>query len=482
MNSQALQFRRLQSVQTSTGFQIHFEYDTVDPAFVRKVLALNNAFARCNVTENVCSEQASLWPSLSFSILGDRILVVDALGRQTAVQLDGGGRVILLQTPEAASAPRTFVHEFISGSWRVSRVSRDSFEWRYGYTVQADIGGSSLSRGSTTSTIRTDPEQGQTQVVLRSEPSLEFPPGIVVSRIKEVRNELGALTKYDYDVWGRLARVTLPELNSIRLTYDSRGNITSKITVGKIPGNVPDVVETAGYPAGCADPKTCNLPEWVQDGRGLRTEFTYDPSSGQVATSTGPAVNGVRSQTRYTYQPLYAWTTTDAGRYQQAVTPIWKLSQTSTCRSQSSCAGSSDELVEQFSYESGNTGQGSNLFPIKRVHRTGDGLVSASTSMGYTPIGDLAWIDGPLTEVDDRTFYRYDATRQLIYEVGPDPDAEGPLPRRAVKHQFNGDGKEIHRELGTSFFTDGSGFSFSEFTEMTYDSNARLVKTLSGRP
>lgn len=81
--------------------------------------------------------------------------------------------------------------------------------------------------------------------------------------------------------------------------YDARGNLY-KVTQG--PG-----FSLASYPVTCTNRKTCNQPEWVEDPKRNRTDYTYHQLSGQVETVTLPAnKNGKRAQTRYEYTPLQA--------------------------------------------------------------------------------------------------------------------------------------------------------------------------------
>jgi hypothetical protein len=114
---------------------------------------------------------------------------------------------------------------------------------------------------------------------------------------------------------------------------------------------------SASYPVDCSNPRTCNHPIWVRDGKGNQTDFTYAPEHGGVLIETGAAVNGVRPQKRYTYQQRYAWVSNGAGGYVHASSPIWLLTQMSQCKSGppaasgTGCAnGPSDEVVTLYDY------------------------------------------------------------------------------------------------------------------------------------
>jgi len=68
-----------------------------------------------------------------------------------------------------------------------------------------------------------------------------------------------------------------------------------------------------------------------------QTDFTYDPAHGGVLTETGPAVNGIRPQTRHEYAQRSAWISNGSG-YVQAVPPIWVQTAISSCRTSASLA------------------------------------------------------------------------------------------------------------------------------------------------
>jgi len=107
------------------------------------------------------------------------------------------------------------------------------------------------------------------------------------------------------------------------------------------------------------------------------------------------------------------------------------VSSISTCRTAATCIGSANEVKTTIGYNS-------NLLPMTVTKAAGDGSLSATTTIGYDAIGNRTSVDGPLAGTDDTTTYRYDASRVLIGEIGPDPDGAGPRKRRAFRRVYSG--------------------------------------------
>jgi len=192
------------------------------------------------------------------------------------------------------------------------------------------------------------------------------------------------------------ATVTLPEGNGSTITYDARGNIISLTQTAKPGSGLANTMTTAGYPATCANRKTCNRPDYVTDANGNRTDYTYDPNSGGVATETGPAVNGIRPQKRYTYTQRYAWVKNSSGSYVAMPTPVWVRTGEAYCMttaylSGACTGGATDEVVITYGY--GPEAGPNNLLMRAKV---------------------ITWNGTAL-----RTCYRYDANGNKINEVTP---------------------------------------------------------------
>jgi hypothetical protein len=143
-------------------------------------------------------------------------------------------------------------------------------------------------------------------------------------------------------------------------------------------------------------PKICNKPTSKVDANGNETDYTYDTISGNVLTETGPAVNSIRPQTRYSYVQRTAWTLSGSGGYIQNAYPIWLLASKSVCKTGAAgasggCAIAGDEVITTYDY-GGNQGPNNLLL---------NGEVADSSGLAL------------------RTCYRYDTLGNKISQTTP---------------------------------------------------------------
>ena len=151
------------------------------------------------------------------------------------------------------------------------------------------------------------------------------------------------------------SRIQLPEGNQYHIGY-MRGSVSSIRAVAKPGTGTADITSSTLYETGCINVRICNRPKSTTDSNLNTTDFTYDPAHGGVLTETGPAVNGVRPQTRHHYQQRFAWIANGAGGYQASAAPIWVRTATSICRASAAtgnasapCAGG-DEVLTTYDY------------------------------------------------------------------------------------------------------------------------------------
>lgn len=467
---------RLQSVTNNLGYQIHFKYklDTQLRLFTyqdygqyllpESVIAFNSTEAYCLPIAMTCTPAGS-WPKLTFASTDPFWFeVTDTLGRTTQSTYTSATRVFTYRPPGAASPTISATH---NTAWRVSLISIGSSSWTYTY---ADAGGQ-----RTTTTMNPG---GSTKSFVSS-----LTTGLPVSET----NELGHMTSLQHDSNGRVTRITYPEGNQVRYTYDGRGNVTELRQVPKSGSGPGDLVQTAGFPASCANPKTCNKPEWTKDTANQQTDYTYDPTHGGVLTVTQPAATGgaARPQQRFSYTQLYAWyRQSPSGGPAQAPSPVWRLTQTSACSSGTApaCVGTVNETRTTIGY--GATGVGNNRLPVSITAASGNGTVTSTTTRTLTALSDVATIDGPLSGTADTSYYFYDAMRNPLGLITPDPDAGGPLLRRALKLSYNASGLISAVEQGTATGTDLAALNSLSVllrTETDYDSvlrpSARRLKS-----
>jgi RHS repeat-associated protein len=309
--------------------------------------------------------------------------------------------------------------------------------------------------GSTATTTITDAQSNQTIVVA----------DLIQARIKQITRVMSPanlVTSFAHDSRSRLTEITFPEGNKTQYTYDSRGNVTSVTHKAKPTIGGADIVTSAGYDTSCSNRVTCNNPNWTKDANLNQTDYTYDSTTGQIATVTAPAAvsAGIRPQTRYSY-------TVTSG--------VSLLTGVSACQTNASCASTVDEAKTTIGYDG-------NLLPASITRGSGDGSLTSTVAATYDSSGNVRTIDGPLSGSSDTVTYRYDAANALVGTISPDPDASGALKRRAVRRAYNADGQPTVTELGTvngMSDTDWAAFFSQQQVTASYDPNGFKTKDVA---
>lgn len=307
-----------------------------------------------------------------------------------------------------------------------------------------------------------------------------------------IKDPLNRTTSYTYDTSARLTKITQPEGNYVQYTLDGRGNATQTQQVAKPGSGLATITTSAVYPATCTNTLTCNKPTSTTDARGKVTDYTWDSTHGGILTITRPAptTGAVRPQTRYSY--------TSAGTGPTK----YLLSGISECQTTASCTNGTDEVKTSVVFDANG-----NASTVSKG--SGNGSLTATNTMTYTPMGDLETLDGPLSGTNDTTRFRYDAARRQIGVVDPDPDTPGTgLKYRGTRTTFDSAGRVTKREIGTldptgnppvpdwttfaaayavdiGYWTDGrpitrllsAGGTTYSYTHMNYDALGRLSCT-----
>ncbi|MGN6424590.1 MAG: hypothetical protein ACTHLA_14915 [Asticcacaulis sp.] len=304
--------------------------------------------------------------------------------------------------------------------------------------------------------------------------------------------------------FSRLTSVTHPEGDSVSYGYDSRGNVTSVTHTPKSGSGLSATTITASYPSTCSSLITCNKPTWTKDAKGNETDYTYDGTHGGVLTVTLPAdQNGLRRRTYNTY------TAFDTGNGL-----IYRLTRSETCGLSSSqlsltaCPADINTSVTLTDYGSSSTApytyKSFQPYQVTARDNRSSGYDSQTTTYYYDVIGNVLVVDGPRTDVDDKTYKLYDANRRVTWEAGVLPGGTGSPKRTVVHHVYDGAGRELRTETGyeNDAITNGSdfvtmtgnkaacassavcnntasdpNFHITSFKRMTYDAAGRLVKT-----
>jgi hypothetical protein len=122
--------------------------------------------------------------------------------------------------------------------------------------------------------------------------------------------------------------------------------------------------------------------------------------------------------------------------------------------------------------------------PTSVTKGSGNGSLTATSTMTYDGMGNLLTTDGPLSGTADTTRYRYDAARRLTGVTSPDPDGAGILKNRAVRNTYDGAGRLTKVERGTvnsQSDPDWALFAAAETLDIGLDANGRpITQKLSG--
>ncbi|WP_303713512.1 RHS repeat-associated core domain-containing protein [Brevundimonas naejangsanensis] len=452
--------QKLQSITNNLGYMLHFQYAAHDPNFdlegwmqLVKVTGINLAFDYCAPFDPACTDLTRTWPQATYGASGGSSTVTDQSGRVTAYTTTASGFFIRLP----GSTTNDIAVTYAAG--KVSAVADASGTWAYAYSTPALNTQRVVASGPLGQQITADSDQA-------------------IGRATSVKDALNRTTSYGYDSQKRLKRVTQPEADYAELTYDARGNVTQTLYAAKPGSGLTNITTSAVYPATCANPVTCNQPTSTTDARGHATDYTYDATHGGVLTITAPAPTSgaARPQTRIAYAAQTAWYKNAAGVIAAAPSSVTLPVSVSECVTASTCAGTANEVKTSVVY--GASGVANNLLPTATTTGAGDGSLSATTAMTYTPDGDVATVDGPLAGTADTTTYRYDDARQLTGVVSPDPDGGGPLLRRAVRYAYNPRGQSTLVEVGTVnglSESDWAAFASLQRAAQAYDGYGRMT-------
>ena len=259
-------------------------------------------------------------------------------------------------------------------------------------------------------------------------------------------DELGRTTTALYDSWGRVINRTLPEGNSNAFVYDIKSNVLSITQTPKPGSGLAIKTASATY-----DP-LFNKPITVTDFNGKTTNLTYIQSGsgkGEILQALPPAdLSGVHPQYDFTYTGL--------GLVNTITT---KISATTS-------------RVDQNTYDPVN---GNLTVAAKDIN----GL-NLSSGFVYDALGNAVQVDGPRSDVDDKTYTTFDTARRPVFEIGVDPDGVDVLKRTIVKHYYDQNGKETRTETGIGQATDGSDFIAKSYKMVVYDAAGNAVSTETG--
>lgn len=376
-----------------------------------KVVLFNMNDETCAPTAASCTLVSS-WPTIDFAAH----TVNGNPATSWSSQSNGsGGTTVTATIPITSTQNKTLTYQ-LGSDGAVTSVTDGNGVWSYSYASGAPVAFKSTGNGSSSDLsrqIRVD-EWNQTT-------------GRITLDVRIAGNGSGS-DEHDYG-YDSYQRITSDKHNGVLTSYiyDARGNITETDVTPTSGDTTQNIVTKAAYPASCSNARTCNEPTSTTDARGYTTDYTYDPAHGGVLTLTRPpAANGIRPQARYTYT---------------LANGINLLTATSVCQTTASCAGAADEVKSTIGYDS-------HANPITISKGSGNGALTATTAMTYTPEGDVQTVDGPLPGTADTTWFAYDLDRRLTGAIGPLPGNGQPM--RAVKVAYTTGGAVDTTSIGTA--------------------------------
>jgi RHS repeat-associated protein len=462
-----VQATRLQSVTNNFGYQLKLTYQLNTPATsadltawttIASVIGINNAIDYCDPAADSCAGLTVAWPTVTFATVpgtaSPTVNVTDPMGQVTTFTYPTGSFYL---TPPGASSPTTLatldasnrVVTLTNGSTTIGATGQGPGQWLYSYSSSSNVG----------TTVVSDP-LGHTRTVVSN---------LTTSLPTSDTDALSRTTSYQYDSYGRLTQVTRPEGDYTVIAYDGRGNVTSSTTYPSSGSG--SIQTTANYDSTCTSPAKCNQPNWTKDALLNETDYTYNATTGQVATVTAPApVSGSpRPQSRFSYTSTQAYYKNSAGSIVASGAPVSLLTGTSSCATTSSCTGTSDEVVSGISY--GSTGVANNLGVTSASAGPGNGAALTTSSQTYDAFGNVATTVGALG-ASQTTVYFYNANRQPTGIIAP--LAAGASAYPATRYSYNAAGQTTMIEQGTTP-NQGGLSSFTSVTQQTigYDAVGR---------
>ena len=432
LTAQGESYARLTSVASSSGHRIDFLYETDSVTSG----APSTAWYRRSRARFINTQMgAAPWPEATYAYPSATVReVTDIGGRSWRFTTNAdGSRLVGIKRPGATGDSTSISY----GANGVSAVTKDGVATSYSRTIS----------GNLATTVATDALNGQTTVV----------SNLALGRPMSTTDALGRVTQFAYDAFGRATEVTRPEGDKTLYAYDARGNVVSTTRKAKPGSGQADIVTSANYTMSCGNPAYCNLPVTTTDGKGSVTSYSYN-NAGQVMQVMRPAAsNGVKPTINYGYL---------------VTSGVSLPSSLSTCRTLSNCGGTADEVKTTIGYNA-------NLQPTTVTSGAGDGSLLATTTASYDAAGNRVILDGPLAGPADVTVMRYNAARELVGMIAPDPDGAGPRKHLAERLTRNALGQVTLAESGvvnSQSDADWAGFVTSAVAASTYDANARKVK------
>jgi len=386
------QTSRVRSIVSSRGYAIQFNYaseatgtlssasvvrDWVSPI---RATAYNKAVVFCDETALAsCASVAALNSAVTFAYnrTTNKVTITKPNGEQVELTFDLVDTLNLTSVTRPGSVTRTMTYTVWSEqegpTYRfLTSLTEGGGTWGYGFSPNSSHD-SSMSIS--------DPGGAATfHQFTNGQPYITYDP-------------LMRQTQFSYTGHARFLSRLSPEGIRVTAGYDARGNLNLVTLIPKAgTPSLPSLQASAVFPSACTttNRRTCNQPTSATDRNGNTTDFAYDAAHGGMLTETGPAVGGIRPQTRHEYAQRTAWISNGSGGY-AAAAPIWVRTASSICRTSaatgnpaSPCATAGDEVRTAYDY---GPDTGPNLLLMRGQTVAADG-VTLRTCYGYDVNGN----------------------------------------------------------------------------------------------
>ena len=458
---------RVSAITNNRGYMIKYAYGSNDPqnaAYwrVTNVRGINLAVDWCDATADSCTSFTQTWPSVTYDSAVPPLTATDQSSRVTTYSYSNSNTELATVRYPGATADDVAVAYNASPDFRVNAVADASGAWTYGY---------SISGTNQTTSVAGPLGQSLTAVV-----------DMTTGRLTSATDALSNTWSYQYDSDLRVTRVTQPEGDYASYTYDNRSNLTGTTWTSK--GNTITAISVSTtYPTDCTVSPitlaTCNRPLTSTDALGAVTDYDWDETTGLLVSVTAPAPTSgaTRPQTRFAYDDFQARYHDGASTFANG-SPIILPVEVSACATGTSCDGAANEVLTAITYPT--TSAPNNLQPLSISRGSGTAPTMATTAMTYTPDGDIATADGPLSGTADTITYVHDDARQVIGVIGPDPDGGSALLNRAQRLTYNSRGQVTLVETGTASGGAWANFSALLKSQTTYDA-AQFFRPVEAR-
>lgn len=352
--------RRLQSVVSNRGFQLHIDYITNDTNNVQwltpaSAYLINNGYDYCDPTAIYCSALSNAWNSLTFSYPSQGMAVTDPYGNTTtfSVSFPPSGIQMSKRRPGSVTDDYTFNSVWAPTLYpggdletHVTSVVASGQTWTYSYS---DSNGNRI-------VSRVDPNNN-TKTFHSSAGSENL------YHLNSITDEIGRTSTYITDCDTELVPSGMPEGNSASYSCSQR-NTTQITYVPKPSSSLASKVLTFSYPASCVNPIICHKPISAVDALLHETDFTYDGVHGGLLTAMGPppAAGAARPLKLTSWVQRYARVMNSSGTLVQAPTPVWVVASDTDCQTvagsnATTCDSAAPKMVTTYEYGATGTAQ-----------------------------------------------------------------------------------------------------------------------------